>query len=66
MDFLQILRLLVVVYAPQYPSGMMVSMTRQNEPTPREETQKKMHGITRTEFHAMLKKASKPSKPSPK
>jgi len=33
---------------------------------PRAETQQKMQGISKTQFHAILKKASTPSKPSPK
>jgi hypothetical protein len=36
------------------------------ELNPREETKKKMHDITRSDFHALLKKASMPAKHVPK
>jgi len=36
------------------------------ELSPRKETQKKMHDITRSDFHALLKKASTPVKHVPK
>jgi hypothetical protein len=34
--------------------------------TPRDETRQKLRGMTKDSFHAILKKASTPSKPSPK
>jgi len=33
---------------------------------PKEETRKELRGITRTQFHSILKRAAKPAKPSPK
>jgi hypothetical protein len=45
---------------------MNIMEKTRKEMQPREETKKKMHDITRTEFHALLKKAATPAKHAPK
>ena len=45
---------------------MLYLMLRTDMNKPLKETEKKMHDITRADFHALLKKAAKNGKPSPK